>query len=805
MPKPPDLTDDALHIRRFPRLPPELLSHIAALAGPETCAATRDLHALRQHLRLRAGCLSRAQQQDATDACVRHAWSHGIVLLADHGVLDLAQQWPFRSSNNNNSATSASPVVGALKPSMDMTSTLAYKTSNTDPAFHTGKRAQAAALTLPPHTIKKLWHAAMLYPRETPFGPPHSATLDILATLVLHADVGDWHELAAWCCQQCPEFATRLGRLLIEQGKGVDDVRAMCERVGVCTDDAVLADRFIDAAASCGRVDLLHWFDKCCPHLTEERTLLVCQAAASGSLAALHFLLERRYDKDLDDAFLVAVVFGKLKVAAELAKEAKFALSWRHVVKAAEHNQLALLRWMHDTGKLRRVAKLPQVMVKAIQANALDVVQWLSQQHGLRPDAKMLETAVTYGSLQVAQWLHQQGAQMPSSAAAWAHSKISQHLDLAKWVYFVAPEHFSDDNVVSSLLGDAIRTSSSAVAHWLLQHFGAAYQPLPDDLQALIRDGQLDLLRILHRRAPLSFAAMHLQQAVECGDLDLLCWIDSKMTGAAYTSAMVDTAAEKGYLPIVQWILPRLPVNDRVPRCAMDLAAAQRHQHVVKWLHKHVSGIPCSTSAMDAAAGVGHLELVQFLHTHRTEGCTAQAINNAAANGHREVVAWLHANRKEGCTVRAMNDASSAGLLHMVQWLHETRSEGCTDIAMDQAAANGWLDVVKYLDTHRTEGCTAWTMDNVAAEGNLTILKFLHEHRTEGCTGAALGAAARRGHFATVRFLCQHRTESVPATALIHSSDFPHIIDWLQRQQDKRTITTVPSNRPWWRRRRFLW
>ena len=100
---------------------------------------------------------------------------------------------------------------------------------------------------------------------------------------------------------------------------------------------------------------------------------------------------------------------------------------------------------------------------------------------------------------------------------------------------------------------------------------------------------------------------------------------------------------------------------------AIDLAAAQGHLEVVRYLHEHPPHQPgqhdedmrfATTNAMDDAAQNGHLEVVRCLHEHRTEGCTERAINLAAREGHYEVVAWLLAHRSEGFTHLALDGAA---------------------------------------------------------------------------------------------------------------------------------------------------
>ncbi|BCU02793.1 ankyrin repeat domain containing protein [Pandoravirus japonicus] len=161
---------------------------------------------------------------------------------------------------------------------------------------------------------------------------------------------------------------------------------------------------------------------------------------------------------------------------------------------------------------------------------------------------------------------------------------------------------------------------------------------------------------------------------------------------------------------------------------ALDVAAANGHGAVVRFLHANLKGPRvATTAAMDQAAEHGHLDIVVFLHEHRTEGCTECAMDWAAANGHTAIVAYLHEHRREGCTPWAMNAAATNGHLRTVAYLHEHRGEGCTTDAMDGAAANGHEDVIVYLDRHRDEGCTASARIDACLGGHDHIVLLMEE------------------------------------------------------------------------------
>ncbi|KAL7750613.1 Cation-independent mannose-6-phosphate receptor [Sorochytrium milnesiophthora] len=745
----------------FPHLPPELITIIVTFAGPAACVALRDAAGLQKYLHSRGGCMTREEERLVTDACVQQRWSAGVDLLVKTGVFAVIKVWPTHRHPGK---------------ARELQSPAAHHD-----ASYVLQRKRLARLSVAPGTIQLIWKHVRTSTSTMTMTTQH---LDLLAILAVNATTSD--SVVEWCCQRDPGFIVWLGRRLVEQGKGVDEFRALC---GLYGDDAWLANSFIDVAASHGRLDLLRLFDAWCPHLAEERTSLLCSAAAGGSAPTVRFLLGRLIDKDFDQAVLAAVASGKLEVVQELAAQPNFTIHFRHIHCAIEYDRVHILRWMHSTGNLRGAAKPARLLYPAVNAGAVRTVHWLSDQFGLN-----FTHGVQYGCLRPSRWLRQ--SSITVEAAKMVRQAVAAHsLGLIEWLAQVAPAAFNAD-FLPEALDDMARDPTPeafAVVRWFAERSTITYRPTSGDVDALVRHDQLDLLRSICRNASRTFKAANMQLAVRHSSMELIRWLGAKTPACEYTPEMLTVAASRGSVELVQWVLARLPPHGRVLEGALDAAAAGGHLQMVRYLHERFPHAPATTQAMDQAAAGGFIDVVRYLHTHRSEGCTTYAMDQAAAGGFIDVVRYLHTHRSEGCTTYAMDAAAAAGMLHIVQWLHENRQEGCTTAAMRQAAANGWLHVVKYLHSHRAEGCTDHTLDRVARGGDLTMLSWYYENRQERCSDAGIEAAAAHGHFAVLRFLLQHHTTSVSTTLLAKTKQHPQMVEWLCKQYGESRSNTMSS------------
>lgn len=224
-----------------------------------------------------------------------------------------------------------------------------------------------------------------------------------------------------------------------------------------------------------------------------------------------------------------------------------------------------------------------------------------------------------------------------------------------------------------------------------------------------------------------AFCQAHLVEAARCGHLDAVAFLCQKgvIPDRANNNNNDDADQRKNVIAGGDGTATECETSKMT---ALDVAAANGHGAIVRFLHANLKGPRvATTAAMDQAAEHGHLDIVIFLHEHRTEGCTECAMDWAAANGHTAIVAYLDEHRTEGCTPWAMNAAATNGHLRTVAYLHERRNEGCTTDAMDGAAANGHEDVLIYLDRHRSEGCTGNALIDAHLGGHDHIVILMEE------------------------------------------------------------------------------
>lgn len=129
--------------------------------------------------------------------------------------------------------------------------------------------------------------------------------------------------------------------------------------------------------------------------------------------------------------------------------------------------------------------------------------------------------------------------------------------------------------------------------------------------------------------------------------------------------------------------------------------------------YKYSDYLKYDEHTMDIAAANGHLNVLKWLHKNRKDGCSKKAMLYAVDNDHFHVVRWLHQNRTEGCTRYAIDSAAMNGNLEMVKWLFENRTEGCSRLALLWAAQNGFTDIVNYIKTQENIGRVSESYDSL--------------------------------------------------------------------------------------------
>jgi ankyrin repeat protein len=227
---------------------------------------------------------------------------------------------------------------------------------------------------------------------------------------------------------------------------------------------------------------------------------------------------------------------------------------------------------------------------------------------------------------------------------------------------------------------------------------------------------------------------------VDINESNLACW------------TALDTASEKGYLDIVQFLLEK---GATVTKQCLWLASYKGHLDIVKLLlEKDTEG---KDVALSVASGQGNLEVVRLLVKH------GASVNTEDKQGQRP-----------------LQSASSEGHLEVVQFLLENGAritEGCLWLA----SYKGHLDIVKLLLEKDTEGKVA-ALSVASGQGNLELVKFLVKHGAQvntkrrrqrslqsasaedygifsGLVSNALFSALLGGHFHVARFLVEKEAD----------------------------------------------
>jgi len=155
----------------------------------------------------------------------------------------------------------------------------------------------------------------------------------------------------------------------------------------------------------------------------------------------------------------------------------------------------------------------------------------------------------------------------------------------------------------------------------------------------------------------------HLHSAVCLGRLHMLQWLYSHGLCGLY-DRIVDDAAEKGHLNIVQW----LRSEDANPDC-LDHSYCLNHDE---------SKTPCFWNATTFANAVrsGNFELVQWMDEH---GCprARDVIGHAARAGNIKLMDWLAKTRRRNrLSPSATTQAAAGGQLEALKWLRDPSTGG---------------------------------------------------------------------------------------------------------------------------------
>lgn len=531
------------------------------------------------------------------------------------------------------------------------------------------------------------------------------------------------------------------------------------EWVGACKD--FREARFLRAvrhAAVKGHLDVLNWWRTTylpTAWSDETRIAVIRIAAVHGHLNILEFFLQDERNLQTivtmgeSDRPLICLHPEIVRWIGDRSRRAKLAILLDKPIKEAD---LEFLKWVNRQDKRYRTAFSQEAINTAIEAGRLDVLQWLTKHEEEWFSTQAMDCAAKNGHLEIMKWLEETDSEHCSYLGPYAFPGPdvvrNGHLDVIKWIVEESEILFESDFEHSSWVLKMTMTAIDA-AQWLVLKYLDAYCPIDSKTQGI-------------------------DKAIARGDLEMVKWLYAH--GFKFTNDATRNAAEHGHLHILQWLYNNIPLMGG-STAIMDSAAVHNHLVIVKWLHENKYG-GCTGTALGTAARKGYLEMVQWLIANRSEFGVANgakpnddeptstvivAITNAmfsaASRGHLEIVQFLDRYQREPFARFGMDVVAANGHLEILKWLHSNRSEGCTTDAMDQAASKGHIDVVQWLHEHRTEGCTVDAMNGAAGKGHIEIVQWLLENRSEGFSAKGVHEAAINGHGDVLALLLLARPE----------------------------------------------
>ncbi|KAL7751238.1 hypothetical protein RI367_003444 [Sorochytrium milnesiophthora] len=311
------------------RLPPEIVTHIAALCGVRVCAVLRHLPALQLILRAYKCGRNRstAHEQTAIEVLLQHKWSAGVQAVLDAGI---------------------------------------YRMLDCDEELWRG-------IKLTPASIRQLW--------RTPNIARHR-----LATIVynlIETSEDGAEELLQWCASRSRLFCLHLGTELLRRGGSLDSLRSLCRKTGIYLDDRQLAQDFLNDAAAMGHVETVWYFAKISPELVIESSAPLESAAASGCLEIVQLLTEpalaaRTQLRSLGHALFRVAAGNHIDLFQWLYEQYPFAMPMHATTMLAHHGQLGILQRLWQDNPCRRCSNLlNQVTKGALEGNHIKVLVWL--------------------------------------------------------------------------------------------------------------------------------------------------------------------------------------------------------------------------------------------------------------------------------------------------------------------------------------------------------------------------------------------------------------------------------------------
>lgn len=230
------------------------------------------------------------------------------------------------------------------------------------------------------------------------------------------------------------------------------------------------------------------------------------------------------------------------------------------------------------------------------------------------------------------------------------------------------------------------------------------------------RDGRLHLLKWLFYNRNEELTPDIAEHAAKNGRINVLEWLKTKDINCTYTA--FNLAIENSHNKTIYWIYYNFS-NINIDSRSIEIACEKGNIEIVKWLYN--KKIKPSEVAMDLAAANNHLDIVKFLYENTEIECTHKAVEEAAKKGNLKMIKWLYKNMKKTITKDDIYYAAHYGHFKVVKWLHYNNPYADTFKAILAGEWEGNTEIACWLKKHYTLKHTL-RINLLIAKRNMTFL-----------------------------------------------------------------------------------
>ncbi|OQS01236.1 ankyrin repeat-containing protein [Achlya hypogyna] len=407
-----------------------------------------------------------------------------------------------------------------------------------------------------------------------------------------------------------------------------------------------------------------------------------------------------------------------------------------------------------------------------------------------------MDIAACHGDLPTVQLLHRLRLKSCTKNAI-DYACARGHLDVARWLHTHRCEGHTPNAIIYAAVGGHLQ-----VIQWLHTVLG---EPCSNDaLVAAAGRGDIAMLTYLltlPKRAKEGSAVLVSQR---------LARISDGLVRYTANGLALDVAAAQGHLSAIQLLNHRRPLSSTVATLLRSVFLSWSWPTDSLWyIHK------ASTAAMDLAAANGHLDVVKYLHAHRNEGCTAKAFEQAISHGHDNIVKFLASHYASVVTDRRslfMVAAQRGSIATMENLWLLLPIELTPELGEEMAEAlitPGHLDLIKWLVETKGLSCTQNTLEYAQSHGHqrvvnvdddtvfLSLLSDLRDHNStdDNDDDSAVPPAKKRARVslrAEIEHLrCKHDVLAARLAALVALDPLPVESAWAARAKEQAIAAQV--------------